>query len=197
MFFSRVKIVNPNSNPNTQITIPYSSNWCPLIPKMKLATIGQLQVRFSAHLLRGSNAPPSKSNIAAAANFLLIPRPADLAMSNETLMNFPPKDSFFSWRFTPAASGLRHGYRETSHTCPLLYGACTPDSGNEPASARVISLNLKETRDSSSTGTLPPRRDAPQTLGGSGPPRHYPLCRATREGETMFYNISLIAGQIF
>src|SRR5882762_3421106 len=161
MFFSRVKIVNPNSNPNTQITIPYSSNWCPLIPKNETCDkSGSFRFASPPTSCAGSNAPPSKSNIAAAANFLLIPRPEDLAFSNETLMNFPPKIPFSRGALPLPLPACALVTAELHTHVQSIKERGAPKPGSEPASARVISLNLKETRDSKQYGnsSTPARR---------------------------------------
>src|ERR1700719_4163311 len=145
MFFSRVKMVSPNSNPNTQITIPYSSNWCPLIPRNETCDkSGNFRFASPPTSCAGNKPPPSSTVIVAAANFLLIPRPVDLAVSNETLMNSPPNlpfsrgalplplpaCAFFTAKLrTPVQSNLERG---------------APNPGSKLAPARAISLNPRQ-----------------------------------------------------
>ena len=183
MFFSRVKMNKPNARPNTQIPIPYSNNWCPFTPRNDTCDkSGSFRFASPPTSCAGSKPPPSSSNATAAANFLTIPKPVDLATSNETLMNFPP-----NLPFSRGASPLplpACAFVTAKLRTPVQSNQerAAPYPRSEPASARVISFDLKEIPrfkqdgNSSTPAQLPLRPWA-----GQDHPWHYPLCRATRE----------------
>jgi len=84
--------------------------------KLYLRQVGQLKICFSTHLLRRQDAAASSSAITASQTYC-DSRPVDLAVSNETLMNFPP--TFFIlvalYPALPACALLP----QISHTCPI------------------------------------------------------------------------------
>jgi hypothetical protein len=119
-------------------------------------------------------------------------------VSNETLMNFPPNIPY-SCGALPLplpARALFTAKLRTPVQSNVERGAPNPES--EPASARAISRNPKEIPRFKQDGnsSTPARRPLRPWAGQDHPGTT--LCAAQLgKTETMFYNISLIAGQIF
>src|SRR5258708_8057484 len=114
-------------------------------------------------------------------------------MSNETLMNFPPNIPSSGGALPLPLPACALFNRETSHTCPIEYGAWRSQPGSEPASARAIPLNTKEIpRFNQDGNSSTPARRPLRPWAGQDPPGTPLLSAQLGIATPMFSNISLI-----